>query len=138
MTPNAFLSEVLPLLIVEKKKKEDEIDQEQAKQDLIAYLEILGENATNLPLTWRDDPQLGRTISTLTTKEYARKADAFIPCDLRIIGATTVDAPRNADVPIKQVSAMCSVVCSCLESHSNIYFVTVHEYWREIIRANNF
>lgn len=121
-----------------KKKKEDEIDQEQAKQDLIAYLEILGENATNLPLTWRDDPQLGRTISTLTTKEYARKADAFIPCDLRIIGATTVDAPRNADVPIKQVSAMCSVVFSCLESNSNIYFVTVHENWREIIRANNF
>jgi len=71
-----------------KKSKEDEIDQEQAKQDLIAYLEIVGENASNLPLTWRDDPQLGRAVSTLTAKVYAKKADAFIPCDINIIGAT--------------------------------------------------
>jgi len=87
-----------------KKSKEDEIDQEQAKQDLIAYLEIVGENASNLPLTWRDDPQLGRAVSTLTAKEYAKKADAFIPCDIRIIGATSVNYDRTADVPIKGVS----------------------------------
>lgn len=87
-----------------KKSKEDEIDQEQAKQDLLAYLEIVGENASNLPLTWRDDPQLGRTVSTLTAKEYAKKADAFIPCDIRIIGATSVNYDRSAEVPIKNVS----------------------------------
>ena len=87
-----------------KKSKEDEIDQEQAKQDLLAYLEIVGENGSNLPLTRRDDPQLGRTVSTLTAKEYAKKADAFIPCDIRIIGATSVNYDRTAEVPIKDVS----------------------------------
>lgn len=89
-----------PKKVKPKKSKEDEIDQEHAKQDLLAYLEIVGENASNLPLTWRDDPQLGRTVSTLTSKEYAKKADAFIPCDIRIIGATSANYDRTADLPI--------------------------------------
>ena len=98
-----------------KKSTEDEIDQEQAKQDLLAYLEIVGENASNLPLTWRDDPQLGRTVSTLTSKEYAKKADAFIPCDIRIIGAALSHIDRSADVPMKEVSIvrLNSNTCRC-------------------------
>jgi Tfp pilus assembly protein PilF len=66
----------------------DQIDQEQARQDLMAYLEIVGENADDLPLTWRDDPELGRSVSSLTAKQYATKADAFIPCDVRVISTT--------------------------------------------------
>jgi len=87
-----------------KMTKEDEIDQENANQDLLAYLTIVGGNASHLPFTWRDDPQLGTTVSTLTSKEYAKKADAFIPCDIRIIGASSSTYDRTANVPIKDVS----------------------------------
>ncbi len=84
--------------------KEDEIDKEQANQDLVAYTGIVSENAKNLPLTWRDDPQLAQTVTTLSAHEYAVKADAFIPCDIRIIGATSSLRDRNADVTINEVS----------------------------------
>jgi len=93
---------------LEKKKhssqisKEDEIDDEQARRDLIAYLEIVGENISNLPMTCRDDPQLGRTVSTLTSREYALKSDAFIPCDIRIIGSSSSRRDRNVPVAIKE------------------------------------
>ncbi len=70
------------------KKKVDQIDAEQAKQDLMAYLEIVGEHADDLPLTWRDDPELGRSVSSLTAKQYAVKADAFFPCDVRVIATS--------------------------------------------------
>lgn len=88
-----------------KMMKEDEIDQEQEKQDLLAYLQIVGEHSSNLPYTWRDDPLLGRTVTTLTSKEYAKKADAFIPCDIRIIGATSCNLDRTDDREIKD--SMC-------------------------------
>lgn len=81
--------------------KEDAIDQEQEKQDLLAYLEIVGEHSSQLPYTWRDDPQLGRTVTTLTSKEYAKKADAFIPCDIRIIGASSCNLDRTSDRQIE-------------------------------------
>lgn len=84
--------------------KEDAIDQEQEKQDLLAYLEIVGEHSSQLPYTWRDDPQLGRTVTTLTSKEYAKKADAFIPCDIRIIGASSCNLDRTSDRQIEDVS----------------------------------
>ncbi len=84
--------------------KEDEIDKEQANIDLVAYTGIVSENAKNLPLTWRDDPQLAQTVTTLSAHEYAVKADAFITCDIRIIGAASSLRDRNADVPIEEVS----------------------------------
>jgi hypothetical protein len=107
-----------------KMMKEDEIDQEQEKQDLLAYLQIVGEHSSNLPYTWRDDPLLGRTVTTLTSKEYAKKADAFIPCDIRIIGATSCNLDRTDDREIKDVSAnnrLCSLfifeLCPHLINH---------------------
>ena len=71
----------------------------------MAYLEIVGENADDLPLTWRDDPELGRTISSLTSKQYATKSDAFIPCDVRVIGGSCLKySSTKAALPDKEVS----------------------------------
>jgi hypothetical protein len=81
-----------------------EMDQTRVKEDNLAYLEIVGKNSSNLPLTWRDDPQLVRSISTLTAKEYAQKADAFVPCDIRIIGASSAIFDRKADIRLNDVS----------------------------------
>lgn len=81
-----------------------ELDQARVKKDNLAYLENVGNNASNLPLTWRDDPQLVKSISTLTAKQYAQKADAFIPSDIRIIGASSAILDRKADVVINDVS----------------------------------
>ena len=83
----------------------DQIDPEQARQDLMAYLEIVGEHADDLPLTWRDDPELGRCVSSLTAKQYETKADAFIPCDVRVIAGTcTAYGDSNRNLPNKEVS----------------------------------
>ncbi len=87
-----------------RKFKEDEIDQDQENRDLLAYMQIVGENASQLPYTWRDDPLLGRTVSTLTAKEYAKKADAFIPCDIRVIGSTSNALDRTVEREISDVS----------------------------------
>ncbi len=83
--------------------KVDQIDQEQARQDLTAYLEIVGENADDLPLTWRDDPELGRSVSSLTAKQYAMKADAFIPCDVRVIASTCTRYGGTWELPSREV-----------------------------------
>ena len=83
--------------------KVDQIDQEQARLDLAAYLEIVGENADDLPLTWRDDPELGRSVSSLTAKQYAMKADAFIPCDVRVVGSTCTLYGGTLELPSKEV-----------------------------------
>lgn len=89
------------------KIKVDQIDTEQARQDLMAYLEIVGENADDLPLTWRDDPELGRSVSSLTAKQYATKADAFIPCDVRVISTTcTRYTGSRVRLPNKEVSGV--------------------------------
>mmetsp|Transcript_17740 Transcript_17740/g.26558 ORF Transcript_17740/g.26558 Transcript_17740/m.26558 type:complete len:606 (-) Transcript_17740:145-1962(-) len=82
--------------------KVDQIDQEQARQDLMAYLEIVGENADDLPLTWRDDPELGRSVSSLTAKQYAMKADAFIPCDVRVIATSCTRYGGTWELPSKE------------------------------------
>ena len=87
------------------KIKVDQIDENQAKQDLMAYLEIVGEHADDLPLTWRDDPELGRSVSTLTAKQYEVKADAFFPCDVRVIATTcTKYGDPSFRLPNKDVS----------------------------------
>ncbi len=92
----------------------DQIDQEQARQDLMAYLDIVGENADDLPITWRDDPELGATVSTLTAKQYAKKSDAFIPCDVRVIASTcTKYGNLNKGLPNKEVRARSEVLFFC-------------------------
>jgi hypothetical protein len=54
--------------------------------DLMAYLQLVANNSSNLPLTRRDDPELGRTVSSLTPEEYATKCAAFVPSMVRIFG----------------------------------------------------
>jgi hypothetical protein len=54
--------------------------------DLMAYLQLVANNSSNLPLTRRDDPELGRTVSNLTPEEYAHKCAAFVPSMVRILG----------------------------------------------------
>ncbi len=71
--------------------------------DLMAYLEVVANNSTNLPLTTRDDPELGRTISNLTGEEYAQKAAAFIPCNVTVIGGTYLRYSRVWDLPSSEV-----------------------------------
>ncbi|KAL3770267.1 hypothetical protein ACHAW5_002672 [Stephanodiscus triporus] len=54
--------------------------------DLMVYLQLVANNSSNLPLTRRDDPELGRTVSSLTPEEYATKCEAFVPSMVRIFG----------------------------------------------------
>ena len=80
------------------------------KQDAIAiaelmkYLKDVAAHASNLPLTTRDDPELGRTVSSLTAKEYAKKAEVFIPSDVRVIGGTSLKYHSQPEYPSKRVS----------------------------------
>eukprot|EP00978_Attheya_sp_CCMP212_P016124 scaffold41964_cov61-Attheya_sp.AAC.3 len=70
-----------------------------AMADLMAYLQVVANNTSNLPHTRRDDPEVGRTVSTLTVKEYARTSAAFIPSDARIICGSFTRYGRVWDLP---------------------------------------
>ena len=67
---------------------EEQVHVNIAMADLMAYLQVVANNSNHLPLTRRDDPELDRTVSTLTSEDYARKSAAFIPADVRVIGGT--------------------------------------------------
>lgn len=73
-----------------------------AMADLMAYLQVVANNSNNLPLTRRDDPELGRMVSTLTSEEYARKSAAFIPADVRVIGGSFTKYGRVWDLPTSE------------------------------------
>jgi murein DD-endopeptidase MepM/ murein hydrolase activator NlpD len=75
-----------------------------AMADLMAYLQVVANNSNHLPLTRRDDPELDRTVSTLTSEDYARKSAAFIPSDVRVIGGTFSRYGRVWDLPTTEVS----------------------------------
>lgn len=81
---------------------DEEVHVNLAMADLMAYLQVVANNSQNLPLTRRDDPELGRTVSTLTADEYARKAAAFIPSDVRIIGGSFTKYGRVWDLPTSE------------------------------------
>jgi len=71
-----------------------------AMADLMAYLQVVANNTSNLPHTRRDDPEIARTVSTtLTVKEYARTSAAFIPSDARIICGSFTRYGRVWDLP---------------------------------------
>eukprot|EP00521_Asterionellopsis_glacialis_P006907 CAMPEP_0195289710 /NCGR_PEP_ID=MMETSP0707-20130614/5871_1 /TAXON_ID=33640 /ORGANISM="Asterionellopsis glacialis, Strain CCMP134" /LENGTH=589 /DNA_ID=CAMNT_0040349741 /DNA_START=356 /DNA_END=2125 /DNA_ORIENTATION=- len=70
-----------------------------AMADLMGYLQVVADNSNNLPLTRRDDPELGRTVSTLTADEYAKKSAAFIPSTVRVIGGTFTKYGKVWDLP---------------------------------------
>jgi hypothetical protein len=67
---------------------DDQVQVNLAMGDLMAYLQVVANNSSNLPHTCRDDPEDGRTVSTLTDEEYAQKSTAFIPADVRVIGGS--------------------------------------------------
>ncbi|KAL7550533.1 hypothetical protein ACHAWF_013754 [Thalassiosira exigua] len=70
--------------------------------DLMAYLQVVANNSSNLPLTRRDDPELGRTVSSLTSEEYAFKCAAFVPANVRIIGGQYGRYGRVWDLPTSE------------------------------------
>ena len=92
--------------------------------DLMGYLKIVAAHANNLPLTTRDDPGLGRTVSSLTAEQYATKAKAFFPCDVRVIGGTSLKYDDCWEYPNKRVS-----ITKCLPLHNQgeihiVYLIT--------------
>lgn len=82
--------------------QDNDVQVNLAMADLMAYLQVVANNSSNLPLTRRDDPELGRTVSTLTADEYARKSAAFIPSDVRIIGGSFTRYGRVWDLPTSE------------------------------------
>ena len=81
---------------------DDEVKVNLAMADLMAFLLVVANNSNNLPLTRRDDPEIGKTVSTLTADEYARKSAAFLPADVRVIGGSFTKYGRVWDLPTSQ------------------------------------
>ena len=82
---------------------DDQVHVNLAMADLMAYLQVVANNSNHLPLTRRDDPELDRTVTTLTSEDYARKSAAFIPSDVRMIGGTFTRYGRVWDLPTSEV-----------------------------------
>lgn len=82
---------------------DDQVHVNIAMADLMAYLQVVANNSNHLPLTRRDDPELDRTVSSLTSEDYARKSAAFIPADVRVIGGTFSRYGRVWDLPTTEV-----------------------------------
>ena len=83
---------------------DDAVQLDLPMADLMAYLQVVANNSSNLPLTRRDDPELGRTVSSLTSEEYAFKCAAFVPASVRIIGGQFGRYGRVWDLPTSEVS----------------------------------
>jgi hypothetical protein len=81
---------------------DDEVKVNLAMADLMAFLLVVANNSNNLPLTRRDDPEVGKTVSSLTADEYARKSAAFVPADVRIIGGSFTKYGRVWDLPTSE------------------------------------
>jgi hypothetical protein len=73
-----------------------------AMADLMAYLQVVANNSNNLPLTRRDDPELTRMVTNLTSEEYARKSAAFIPADVRVIAGSFLKYGNVWDLPTSE------------------------------------
>jgi hypothetical protein len=86
---------------------DDQVHVNLAMADLMAYLQVVANNSNNLPLTKRDDPELGRTVSNLTSDEYARKSAAFIPADVRVICGAFTRYGRVWDLPTSEEFNAC-------------------------------
>ena len=74
-----------------------------AMSDLMAYLQVVANNSSNLPITKRDDMELDRFVCNLSSEEYARKAAAFVPADVRVIGGAFTRYGRVWDLPTSEV-----------------------------------
>ena len=86
---------------------DDQVHVNLAMADLMAYLQVVANSSNNLPLTRRDDPELGRTVSNLNVDEYARKSAAFVPSDVRVIGGAFTRYGRVWDLPTSEEFDAC-------------------------------
>lgn len=84
---------------------DDQVQLDLPMAELMAYLQMVANHSSNLPLTRRDDPDLGRTVSSLTADEYAFKCAAFIPSKIRILGGQFGKYGRVWDLPTSEVSS---------------------------------
>lgn len=82
---------------------DEQINVNMPMADLMAYLQVVANNSNHLPLTRRDDPELDRTVSSLSSEDYARKSAAFVPSDVRVIGGTFSRYGRVWDLPTSEV-----------------------------------
>ena len=96
-----------------KQITDSEVQLDIPMADLMAYLQIVANNSSNLPLTRRDDVELGNNIvSSLSEKEYEYKCNAFIPSNVRIIGGVFGRYGNVWGLPTSEVrSFMCVFVC---------------------------
>jgi len=83
-------------------KQEDSIPVNLPMTELMAYLQVVANNSSNLPLTRRDDPELGRTVSSLISDEYEAKSSAFIPSDFKFIGGSFTKYGKVWDLPTSE------------------------------------
>jgi hypothetical protein len=90
----------------QQRLSDDQIHVNMAMADLMAYLQVVANNSNHLPLTRRDDPELDRTVSTLSTEDFARKSAAFVPADVRIMGGTFTRYGRVWDLPTSEVCCL--------------------------------
>jgi hypothetical protein len=96
---------------------DDQINVNMAMADLMAYLQVVANNSNHLPMTRRDDPELDRTVSTLSSEDYARKSAAFVPADVRILGGTFTRYGRVWDLPTSEVRW---VYCHCWKCSASV------------------
>lgn len=94
---------------VQQRITDDQVNVNMAMADLMAYLQVVANNSNHLPLTRRDDPELDRTVSTLSSEDYARKSAAFVPADVRVLGGTFTRYGRVWDLPTSEVRLLCSL-----------------------------
>jgi hypothetical protein len=86
---------------------DDQVQVNLAMSDLMAYLQVVANNSSNLPITKRDDPELDRFVTSLSSEEYARKAAAFVPADVRMIGGAFSRYGQVWDLPSSEVRVCC-------------------------------
>lgn len=84
------------------KIKDEQVLVNLAMADLMAYLQVVANNSNNLPLTRRDDPELTRMVTNLSSEEYARKSAAFIPADVRVIAGSFLKYGNVWDLPTSE------------------------------------
>ena len=93
--------------------QDDDVNVNLAMADLMAYLQLVAANSQDLPLTRRDDPELGKTVCTLSAQDYLKRAEAFLPCDVRVIGGSFTKYGRIRELPSSEVSLFEVAHSSC-------------------------
>lgn len=101
---------------------DDEIHVNLAMADLMAYLQVIATNSQNLPMTRRDDPERGNTVSALSADDYARKSAAFIPADVRVIAGSFSKYGRVWDLPTSEVSLLRSMAAKRLRMRPSLTY----------------